>query len=146
MDKSTAVFMLYPPPGMESMGQLNSTDLSITSFVRVSKSSFVQSVTLCQQSVPESIICFLESENFEDALRNAISLGGDADTQAAIAGSIAEAFYNEIPLEMIEFALSRLSFHLLEIVKRYSIQFLDSKYVNIIEEMMTIKEKSLEEI
>ena len=45
----------------------------------------------CQGSVPESIISFLDSVDFEDAIRNAISLGGDADTQAAIAGSIAEA-------------------------------------------------------
>ena len=47
----------------------------------------------CQGSVPEAIIAFLESTGFEDAIRNAVSLGGDADTQAAIAGSIAEAFY-----------------------------------------------------
>jgi NAD-dependent SIR2 family protein deacetylase/ADP-ribosylglycohydrolase len=47
----------------------------------------------CQGSVPEAIIAFLESTGFEDALRNAVSLGGDGDTQAAIAGSIAEAFY-----------------------------------------------------
>jgi ADP-ribosylglycohydrolase len=53
----------------------------------------------CQGSVPESIICFLESTSFEDAIRNAISLGGDADTQAAIAGSIAEAFYG-IPTDL----------------------------------------------
>ena len=50
----------------------------------------------CQGTVPEAIIAFLESENFEDAIRNAVSLGGDADTLAAITGSIAEAFY-EIP-------------------------------------------------
>lgn len=48
----------------------------------------------CQGSVPESIISFLESTSFEDAIRNAISLGGDADTMAAIAGSIAEGFYD----------------------------------------------------
>lgn len=47
----------------------------------------------CQKSVPEAIICFLESTDIEDAIRNAVSLGGDADTQACIAGSIAEAFY-----------------------------------------------------
>lgn len=47
----------------------------------------------CQGSVPESIIAFLESESFEDAVRRAVSLDGDADTQGAIAGSIAEAFY-----------------------------------------------------
>ena len=45
------------------------------------------------KSVPEAIIAFLESTDFEDAIRNAVSLGGDSDTLAAIAGSIAEAFY-----------------------------------------------------
>ena len=49
----------------------------------------------CSGSVPESIICFLESENIEDAIRNAVSLGGDADTMACIAGSIAGAYYGE---------------------------------------------------
>jgi len=47
----------------------------------------------CQETVPEAITAFLESKNFEDAIRNAVSLGGDADTLAAIAGSIAEAEY-----------------------------------------------------
>lgn len=51
----------------------------------------------CQGSVPQSIIAFLESETYEDALRNAISLGGDADTMACIAGGIAEAFYGGVP-------------------------------------------------
>jgi ADP-ribosylglycohydrolase len=50
----------------------------------------------CQGSVPEAIIAFLEAEDFEDTIRGAISLGGDSDTIAAIAGSIAEAFF-EIP-------------------------------------------------
>ncbi len=47
----------------------------------------------CQGSVPEAIQCFLESESCEEAIRNAVSLGGDADTQAAIAGSIAWTYY-----------------------------------------------------
>lgn len=51
----------------------------------------------CQGTVPESIIAFLESDGFEDAIRNAVSLGGDTDTLAAITGSIAEAFYG-LPL------------------------------------------------
>ena len=54
----------------------------------------------CEGSVPEAIIAFLDSRDFEDAIRNAVSLGGDADTQAAIAGSIAEAFYGGVPLEI----------------------------------------------
>lgn len=51
----------------------------------------------CQRTVPEAIICFLESADFEDAIRNAISIGGDSDTLAYITGSIAEAYYQEIP-------------------------------------------------
>ncbi len=47
----------------------------------------------CQGSVPEAIVAFLEADDYADAVRNAISLGGDADTQAAIAGSIAEACF-----------------------------------------------------
>lgn len=47
----------------------------------------------CQGSVPQSIIAFLEAENYEDAIRNAVSLGGDTDTMAAIAGSIAWSYY-----------------------------------------------------
>ena len=56
----------------------------------------------CQGSVPEAIIAFLESEDYESAVRNAVSLGGDADTQGAIAGSIAEAFYGDIPTAFID--------------------------------------------
>jgi ADP-ribosylglycohydrolase len=51
----------------------------------------------CQGSVPEAIIAFLESEDYEDAIRNAVSLGGDSDTQACITGGIAEAFYGNVP-------------------------------------------------
>ena len=51
----------------------------------------------CQRTVPESIIAFLDSDSYEDAVRNAVSLGGDADTLACIAGAIAEAFYGEVP-------------------------------------------------
>ena len=61
----------------------------------------------CQETVPQAIIAFLESTGFEDAIRNAISLGGDSDTLAAITGSIAEAAYG-IPDEIREKALSYL--------------------------------------
>ncbi len=53
----------------------------------------------CEGSVPQAIVCFLDSEDFEDAIRNAVSLGGDCDTQGAIAGAIAEAFYG-VPEEL----------------------------------------------
>src|SRR3989337_1846726 len=51
----------------------------------------------CQGTVPEAIIAFLDSISYEDAVRNAISLGGDSDTLACITGGIAEAFYGGIP-------------------------------------------------
>ena len=64
-------------------------------------------VETCQQTVPEAIIAFLESVSFEDALRNAVSLGGDSDTLACITGSIAEAFYG-MPQELRDETLKRL--------------------------------------
>ena len=67
----------------------------------------------CAGSVPESIISFLEAEDFEDAIRNAISLGGDADTLAAITGSIASAYW-DIPMHIIDEAANRLDGFLLD--------------------------------
>lgn len=54
---------------------------------------FDRKYVTCQGSVPQAIIAFLASNNFEDAIRNAISLGGDSDTLACMCGSIAEAYY-----------------------------------------------------
>lgn len=55
----------------------------------------------CQGTVPQAIIAFLDSTDFEDAMRKAVSLGGDSDTLACITGGIAEAYYQQIPPEMI---------------------------------------------
>lgn len=66
----------------------------------------------CQGSVPESIICFLESYDFESCIRLAVSLGGDADTMAAIAGGIAEAYYGSVPDFIEEEVLDRLPWDL----------------------------------
>ena len=56
----------------------------------------------CQGTVPQAMIAFLDSTDFEDAIRKAVSLGGDSDTLACITGGIAEAFYREIPKEMAD--------------------------------------------
>jgi len=72
----------------------------------------------CQETVPEAIIAFLESTDFEDAIRNAISLGGDSDTLSAITGSIAEAAYG-ITKEIEENALSYLDAPLREVYDRW---------------------------
>lgn len=77
----------------------------------------------CQGSVPESITCFLESEDFESAVRLAVSLGGDADTMACIAGAIAEPFYGGVPPDVAAAVRSRLSTELVEIVDRFQARF-----------------------
>ena len=78
----------------------------------------------CQGSVPESIICFLESTDYESTVRNAISLGGDADTMAAIAGSIAEAFYGGIPKEIENEVWERLDDELTGVVQKFLLRFM----------------------
>lgn len=74
----------------------------------------------CQGSVPEAIIAFLESSDFAHALRLAISLGGDSDTIACIAGGIAEAFYHGVPEELWAFAASRLTPEMLDVAERFA--------------------------
>lgn len=74
----------------------------------------------CMDTVPQAFIAFLESTDFEDAIRNAISLGGDSDTLAAITGSIAEAAYG-IPDWIKEKALSYLDEPLRDVYRRWKI-------------------------
>lgn len=76
----------------------------------------------CQGTVPQAIMSFLESTGFEDAIRNAISIGGDSDTLAAITGSIAEAYYG-IPTEIRKHALTFLDERLLRILLDFEIAF-----------------------
>lgn len=81
----------------------------------------------CQGSVPEAIIAFLDSENMEDAVRLAISLGGDADTQASIAGAIAEAFYRKAPVSMIVETSKYIPKEFIYIVDRFYKKFVEIK-------------------
>ena len=71
-------------------------------------------------SVPPAIIAFLESTDYESAVRGAISLGGDADTQACIAGGIAEAFYHEIPEHIKRFCDGRIDGTIKDIIKEFN--------------------------
>ena len=73
---------------------------------------------ICQRSCPEAIIAFLEGENFEDVIRKAVSLGGDSDTIACMAGAIAEAYYG-MPQEYKEEALSRLPREMRDIAHQF---------------------------
>ena len=78
----------------------------------------------CQGSVPESMIAFFESSDVEDAIRNAISLGGDSDTMACIAGGIAQAFYRELPAEILRGIRSRLPAELLDVIDEFTRRYL----------------------
>ena len=80
----------------------------------------------CAGSVPQAMEAFLEAEDFEDALRNAVSIGGDSDTIAAITGSIAEAYY-DIEDEMRTTAFSYLDSYLLEIAESFYVKYIRSK-------------------
>ena len=73
----------------------------------------------CQGSVPESIICFLESKDYEDCVRLAVSMGGDADTMGAIAGSMAAAYYGEIPEIILEKCWNKLPEDIKEIIEKF---------------------------
>lgn len=72
----------------------------------------------CQESVPEAIIAFLDGDSFEDVIRTAVSLGGDTDTIACIAGSIAEAFY-VVPQALAAACRARLPADMLEVLDRF---------------------------
>ena len=74
----------------------------------------------CQGTVPPAIRAFLDSEDYESAVRIAVSLGGDSDTLACITGGIAEAFYKYIPQEIIQKAATRVSQPLLKVLEAFA--------------------------
>ncbi|WP_431810739.1 N-6 DNA methylase [Lysinibacillus capsici] len=83
----------------------------------------------CQDTVPQALEAFFESKNFEDAIRNAISIGGDSDTLAAITGGIAEAYYG-IPTDIRKHALTFLDERLLKILVEF-----ENKYPSKMEKL-----------
>ena len=72
----------------------------------------------CQGTVPPALLCFFESTDYEDAIRNAISIGGDSDTIAAITGAVAGAYYG-VPAELKEQAKKYFPADLLDIVQQF---------------------------
>jgi len=77
----------------------------------------------CQGSVPESIVAFLDSSNWEDAVKKSISLGGDSDTMACITGGIAQAYYKEIPENIVEDVRNRLPPDLREVLNEFNVKY-----------------------
>ncbi len=77
----------------------------------------------CQGTVPESIIAFLEGDDYEDTIRKAVSIGGDSDTVACIAGAVAQAFYGGVPENITSMVWDILSADLLKIMDRFNKKF-----------------------
>ena len=77
----------------------------------------------CQKSVPQAIRAFLESDDYEDAVRKAISLGGDSDTLACMAGGIAQAFYGGVPEEISRRVNEILDDHLGDMTRKFTESF-----------------------
>jgi len=85
----------------------------------------------CQITVPQAIICFLESTDFESAIRLAVSIGGDSDTIAAITGSIAEAYYQTIPSNIIQTAYTYLPDEMIDVLRRFSYFYHTGKWKDL---------------
>ncbi len=81
----------------------------------------------CQKSVPESIIIFLQSDSFEDAMHKAIMLGGDTDTIASMVGAMSQSYYKTIPKQWINKTLDRLPEDFIYIIKQFE-QILEKEY------------------
>ena len=84
----------------------------------------------CQGSVPPAIVAFLESDDVESAIRLAVSLGGDSDTLACIAGTIAHAYYDDVSPEIIREVRSRLPEELLQIMDRFLLKYVKQRQLD----------------
>lgn len=85
----------------------------------------------CQGSVPQAIIAFLQSDDVESAIRLAVSLGGDSDTLACIAGAIAHAYYNDISPEIVNGVRSRLPREFLLILAEFSDKYVKGGHIEV---------------
>ena len=88
----------------------------------------------CQGTVPQAVWAFLESENFEDSIRKSIMIGGDVDTIACMAGSIAHAYYDDIPEYMVIKTLESLTEHLATITVDFMKKYVDKEFNYIIKQ------------
>lgn len=73
----------------------------------------------CQVTVPQALICFKESVDFESAIRMAVSIGGDSDTIAAITGSLAEAYYKGVPKNITQYIINVLPEDMLQVIDNF---------------------------
>lgn len=95
-------------------------DLTVTDYrLKEAHSPGSNWVEHCMGTIPQALVCFLDSEDFMDSIRNAISIGADADTVACITGGFSECYYRHIPVEVVDFVGSKLDDKLLGILNRF---------------------------
>lgn len=85
----------------------------------------------CQGTVPEALLAFFESTSFEEAIRLAVSLGGDADTLACITGSIAEPFYGGVPVDIARATQDRLDPDLIDTVRAFYARYIPERVLPV---------------
>ena len=83
----------------------------------------------CQGSVPNAIAAFLDSDNFVDCIKRAVFYGGDSDTVAAMAGTIAQPFYNNIPKSSIRIVFTKLPDDLARVIVEFTKKYIDKNFV-----------------
>lgn len=114
---ATSVYLASKNHSKEAIREHASTIYNLDFTLDEIRESYTFDVS-CKGSVPQAIVAFLEADSFEDAIRNAISLGGDSDTIAAMAGSIAEAYYG-VPEEMKLMAQVFLDKEQIEVIEQF---------------------------
>src|SRR5262249_48255196 len=124
--QATAAAVFMAPRGQtkrrmkDSLGEMFGYDLRASVDELRPKYEFDES---CQATVPAALIAFFESQDYEDAVRKAISLGGDADTLACIAGAVAEAHYRGVPVDIAMRTLAALDDRLRSVVLQFCDRF-----------------------
>ena len=130
---SAAVFLAKCGRTKEEIGQYISEHYYNLDFTLDSIRETYKFDGSCQGSVPQAIVAFLESENFEDAIRNVISIGGDCDTTGAIAGSIAWTYYAVQTGSYSGWVYNKFDSAMLEI-KAQAMSYLPKEFIDIADE------------
>ncbi len=121
---TTAIFMARKGSSMNEIFETISEKYYTLNFTLDEIRANYKFDATCQGSVPQAMKAFFESKNFEDAIRNAVSIGGDSDTIAAITGSIAGAYYG-VPVELKQKILSYMDDYQKDIIKRFTEKYLN---------------------
>jgi ADP-ribosylglycohydrolase len=83
----------------------------------------------CKETVPQAVYAFLHSNSVENAIRDGIMMGGDSDTIASMAGSLAHAYYKDIPDELMKECFKVMPDHLIEIVCKFMVKYVDREFL-----------------